>query len=122
MTEKRSGESELQERIRRAREELEPKSGPSVAEKYNALSAAWRMVLELVVGTGIGVAIGWSLDDLFGTNPIFLIVLGLFGFAAGVKTVMSTAKEVSGASKEARGTSDADRARENDGRDGQGEE
>lgn len=122
MTEKRSGESELQERIRRAREELEPKSGPSVAEKYNALSAAWRMVLELVVGTGIGVAIGWSLDDLFGTNPIFLIVLGLFGFAAGVKTVMSTAKEVSGASKEASGTSDADRARENEGRDGQGEE
>lgn len=95
MTDDKSGEGDLAARIARAREELEPKRGPNVAEKYNALSVAWRMVLELVVGTGIGVAVGWSLDELFATKPIFVIAIGLLGFAAGVKTVIATANEVS---------------------------
>ena len=99
MTEKRDGESDLQARIRAAREELEPKRGPNAAEKYNALSTAWRMTLELVVGTAIGVAIGVGLDELFGTMPLLLIVMGLLGFAAGIRTVMATAQELSGKSR-----------------------
>lgn len=95
------GESDLAARIQRARGELEPKRGPNFGAKYNALSAAWRMVLELVVGTCIGLAIGFGLDELFTTKPIFLIVMGLFGFAAGVKTVLLTAKELSSAQDDA---------------------
>lgn len=95
MTDNGPEESDLAARIERARQDLDPKRGPNVAEKYNALSAAWRMVLELVVGTCIGVAIGWFLDDVLGSQPLFLIVMGLLGFAAGVKTVLATAKEIS---------------------------
>ena len=100
MTDKRSGEPDLQERIRQAREDLEPKRGPSYGAKYKSLSLAWRMTLELVLGGVVGVAIGWGLDGLFGTKPLFMIVMGLFGFAAGVKAVITAAQNANGGSKE----------------------
>jgi len=55
---------------------------------------AWRMTLELVVGGMVGAAMGWGLDALFGTLPIFLVVFILLGFAAGVRTVMRSADEL----------------------------
>ncbi len=55
---------------------------------------AWRMTLELVVGAMIGAAMGWGLDVLFGTLPIFLIVFILLGFAAGIRTVIRSADEL----------------------------
>ena len=55
---------------------------------------AWRMVIELVTGMFLGMAIGYGLDALFGTLPIFLIIFALLGFVAGVKTMLGTAKQV----------------------------
>lgn len=52
------------------------------------------MVIELVVGMGLGLAIGYGLDALFGTRPIFLVVFALLGFAAGIRTMLRTAEEV----------------------------
>lgn len=63
-------------------------------DHYSQAHLAWRMVIELVVGLGIGFAIGYGLDSLFGTMPIFLVVFILLGFAAGVKTMMRTANEL----------------------------
>jgi ATP synthase protein I len=34
------------------------------------------------------------LDVLFGTRPIFLILFALLGFAAGIKTMMGTARQM----------------------------
>ncbi|MEE9453097.1 MAG: AtpZ/AtpI family protein [Paracoccaceae bacterium] len=62
--------------------------------KYQKASAAWRMVLELVVGMIMGLGIGYGLDSLFGTLPIFLILFSLLGFAAGIRTMMRTAEEI----------------------------
>jgi ATP synthase protein I len=64
------------------------------ARKYTQSSLAWRMVIELVAGMLLGLAIGYGLDALFGTRPVFLVVFALFGFAAGVKTMLRTATEV----------------------------
>lgn len=61
----------------------------------------WRMVIELVAGLGIGAAMGYGLDVLFGTLPIFLVVLTLLGFAAGVQTMMRSAREIQGEQIEA---------------------
>jgi len=47
-----------------------------------------------VAGLGIGFGIGYGLDSLFGTMPIFLVLFIFFGFAAGVLTMMRSAKEV----------------------------
>jgi ATP synthase protein I len=52
------------------------------------------MVTELVAGMLLGLGIGWGLDALFGTAPIFLVVFALLGFAAGVRTMLRTAEEV----------------------------
>lgn len=85
----------LSERIARAQAGLEPEQGENLAERYNMLSMVWRMTIELVVGAAIGFAIGWSFDELFSTAPLFLIVFGLFGVAAGMKVVIGTAQEMS---------------------------
>ncbi len=53
---------------------------------------AWRMVIELVTGMFLGLAIGYGLDAVFGTLPIFLIIFALLGFAAGIRTMLGTAK------------------------------
>jgi len=63
-------------------------------EHYSQLQLAWRMVIELVAGLGIGFGIGYGLDSLLGTTPIFLVLFIFFGLAAGVLTMMRTAKEV----------------------------
>ena len=84
---------ELDQRIRAAREAQAPKRGKT-GEKFAMAEVAWRMTLELVVGCMVGAAMGWGLDRLFGTLPIFLIVFILLGFAAGVRTVMRSAAEV----------------------------
>tara|TARA_Y100000813_G_C23881105_1_gene220335 strand:- start:356 stop:532 length:177 start_codon:yes stop_codon:yes gene_type:complete len=52
------------------------------------------MVLELVIGIIIGVVLGFTLDSFLDTSPIFLIILIFFGFAAGVRTMIKTAKEI----------------------------
>ena len=60
----------------------------------NAASAVWRMVTELVAGLGIGFGIGYGLDSAFGTQPLFLVLFALLGFAAGVRTMLRSADEL----------------------------
>ncbi len=84
---------ELDRRIRAAREARAPTRGKS-GDKFSAANMAWRMTLELVVGGMVGAAMGWGLDELFGTLPLFLVVFILLGFAAGIRTVMRSAEEV----------------------------
>lgn len=64
------------------------------ADKYTKTSLAWRMVIEMVAGMGLGLAIGYGLDSLLGTLPLMLVIFALLGFAAGVRTMLRTADEV----------------------------
>jgi ATP synthase protein I len=83
----------LEDRIAAARAgRAEPPRGAH--GKFTQGSLAWRMVSELVVGTLLGLAIGFGLDALFGTRPLFLVVFALLGLAAGVRTMIRTADEV----------------------------
>lgn len=66
----------------------------SKSEGVSAGEVGWRMVTELVAGIFIGCGIGYSLDWAFGTMPVFLVLFTLFGFAAGVKTMMRSANEL----------------------------
>ncbi|HSG35960.1 MAG TPA: AtpZ/AtpI family protein, partial [Paracoccaceae bacterium] len=61
---------------------------------YSQAQLAWRMVIELVAGLGIGFIVGYGLDSLLGTMPIFLVIFIFFGLAAGIKTMLRSAKEV----------------------------
>ncbi len=84
---------ELGRRIRVARGAQAPKRGKT-GDMFTAAGMAWRMTLELVVGGMVGAAMGWGLDVLFGTLPVFLIVFILLGFAAGIRTVILSAEEL----------------------------
>ena len=63
-------------------------------EHYSQAQMAWRLGIELVAGLGIGCGIGFGLDTLFGTLPWMLIVFTMLGFAAGVRTMLRSAKEM----------------------------
>ena len=81
------------------------KTGPEVKdhseEHYSQAQLAWRMVIELVAGILIGFGIGYGLDSLMGTTPIFLVLFIFFGLAAGVNTMLRSAKEVQRKQQEA---------------------
>ena len=58
----------------------------------SAVSMAFRLSLELVVGVAVGGAIGWALDRWLGTSPVLLIVFLVLGMAAGFKTAWDTTR------------------------------
>jgi ATP synthase protein I len=67
---------------------------PRSDEHYSQASLAWRMVIELCAGLGIGFGIGYGLDRFFGTLPIFMVLFVMLGLAAGVKTMLRSATEI----------------------------
>ena len=74
-----------------------PKPGKDhMEEHYSQAQLAWRMVIELVAGLGIGFGIGYGLDVLLGTTPWLMLAFVLLGFAAGVKTMIRSAREIQG--------------------------
>ncbi|WP_417243553.1 AtpZ/AtpI family protein [Celeribacter sp.] len=83
----------LEERIAQAKGAQVPKTSKG-EEHFSQANMAWRMVIELVAGLGIGFGIGYTLDGVFGTIPIFLLLFVGLGLAAGVKTMMRTANEI----------------------------
>ena len=83
---------DLGQRIQSAKQSYEDE--PKVEGHHSGLQHAWRMVIELVSGMAIGFGLGYGLDVLFGTLPIFMIVFTLLGFVAGVRTMLSTAREI----------------------------
>ena len=76
----------LEERIEAVKKTQAPK--PHMEEHYSQAQLAWRMVIELVAGMLIGFGIGYGLDTLFGTQPLFLILFIFLGFAAGVNVMI----------------------------------
>jgi ATP synthase protein I len=82
----------LTQRIDAAKRAREPV--PHMQKDYSQAQLAWRMVIELVAGLGIGFGIGYGLDTLFGTMPLFLVLFIGLGFAAGIKTMLRSAREV----------------------------
>jgi ATP synthase protein I len=104
----------LEDRIAAARaSQAEPVSAHR--GEFTQGSLAWRMVIELVVGMLLGLAIGYGLDSLFGTRPVFLVVFALLGFAAGIRTMLRTADEVRRKRAEGALLPAADAAREDRG-------
>ena len=72
----------------------EPPAQTNTAKGFSQGEVAWRMVIELATGILLGSAIGYGIDVLFGTLPIFLVIFSLLGFAAGIKTMLGSAREL----------------------------
>jgi ATP synthase protein I len=88
------------DRLRALEARIEAAKGPQrkdhMAEHYSQAQLAWRMVIEMVAGVGIGFLIGYGADYLLGTQPWMMLVFTMLGFAAGVKTMIASAREVQG--------------------------
>ncbi len=82
----------LEDKIKAAKKAVEPEE--PVQNKFSAAEVGWRMIIELTAGVFIGFGLGYGLDFLFGTKPVFILLLTLLGFAAGVKTMMKSASEL----------------------------
>jgi ATP synthase protein I len=88
------------DRLRALHERLDKVKGKPKAEAtttakgFSQGEVAWRMVIELATGIMLGAGIGYGLDVLFGTLPVFLVIFSLLGFAAGIKTMLGTAREL----------------------------
>ena len=98
--------AEFEKRLAAAKEAQAPR--PRGDEHYSQAQLAWRMVIELVAGLAIGFGIGYGLDTLLGTLPILLVVFTLLGFAAGIKTMLRSAREVEQAKQAADGGDETD--------------
>lgn len=82
--------NELEKRIKAAKGE-DTQSTPE-GKDYRGAELGWRMVTELVTGIALGGGIGYAIDYYAGTTPFALIAFVLLGFAAGIKTMLNTAK------------------------------
>jgi ATP synthase protein I len=121
----------FRERLKRLEERIEAARGPKPGEtrrqsRAEASALGWRMVTELLAGMLLGLAIGYGLDSLFGTLPLFLVVFALLGFAAGVRTMLRSVEEVrgsrplGGAKDDAAASAARDRTRSGPAGDGNG--
>jgi ATP synthase protein I len=83
----------LEEKLQKVKGKAPPPQ-TNTAKGFSQGEVAWRMVIELATGIMLGSGIGYGLDVLFGTLPVFLVIFSLFGFAAGIRTMLGTAKEL----------------------------
>jgi len=83
----------LEKRLHAAKGKPKPES-TQMAKGFSQGEVAYRMVIELSTGILAGVGIGYGLDVLFGTLPVFLAIFSMVGFAAGVKTMLGTARQI----------------------------
>ncbi len=93
------------DRLRALTARIDRIKGKPVGVKTNTVKGfsqgevAWRMIIELVTGMLLGMAIGYGLDALFKTLPLFLVIFSLIGFAAGIRTMLGTAKQLAARNK-----------------------
>ena len=59
-----------------------------------SLGIAFRFSTEMVAALIVGGGMGYGIDWLFGTRPIFLIVFFILGAAAGILNVIRAAREI----------------------------
>ena len=83
----------LDARLQKVKEKAPP-APTNTAKGFSQGEVAWRMVIELATGIMLGTAIGYGLDVLIGTLPVLLILFSLLGFAAGIRTMLGTAREL----------------------------
>jgi ATP synthase protein I len=84
--------AELGARIDAAKRARQPERREGTG-KFSGAEFAWRMVIDLAAGIVIGCGMGYGIDTLAGTMPVFLIVFTLLGFAAGIRIVMRSARD-----------------------------
>jgi len=91
--------NKLDAKLKAARQDETPQNAG--AGHYGAVTLAWRMVIDMIVGLAVGVGMGYGLDVLFGTKPIFILIFAVLGITAGIRTALRSAEQTFEAEKTA---------------------
>jgi len=88
--------SDLEARIARAQGErrAERSGRADAANTMTGWGKGLRLGSEFVAAILVGLGIGWLLDTWLNTTPWLMLVMLLFGFAAGVLNVVRSAAEM----------------------------
>jgi ATP synthase protein I len=87
--------NELSNRLDAEKKEQQAAEAPS--KNYGAAqdySKGYRLVSEFVAGILVGAAVGYGLDRLFNTLPLFMIIFLMVGFGAGILNMARAANRV----------------------------
>lgn len=86
----------LEERLERMRQEEARRASRA---QPNPTTRVWQLMFSHLVGAPAGGGIlGWGLDSLFGTFPLFFLLMLFLGFGVGVVNVLRISKTPPGAS------------------------
>lgn len=97
-------DEDLSERRRRLKAAIDERDAEAAAQaerdnrassSMSGYAAAFRLSTEFISAVVVGGLLGFGLDYAFGTMPLFLIVLLMLGFAAGVLNVLRSAGLIS---------------------------
>lgn len=86
-------------------EKSEQRAADKPSTKYQGASdysKGYRLASEFVAGVLVGGLVGFGLDKLFGTLPLFLIVFLLLGFGAGILNMSRSANRTPPTAEELR--------------------
>jgi ATP synthase protein I len=83
----------LEEKISARRQGQVP---PEAQARVNAnmLGLAYRLLVEILVGIGVGGFVGWWMDKVFDTKPIWMLVFLVLGMGAGLMKSVRTVNEM----------------------------
>ena len=84
----------LRQKVAAAQQERLPKEAPGMSGQ-SGMALGLRMAADFVAAIAVGVVFGFGADLAFGSTPWGLIVGLGFGFAAGVVSLVRSAKRMS---------------------------
>lgn len=72
------------------------RQAPEVQANANGsmLGLAYRLIVEILAGIGVGGFVGWWADKVLGTKPVLMLVFLGLGMAAGLMNSVRTASEL----------------------------
>ena len=85
---------EMDKRIREMKEHQHKQKTDVHSPLRDSIANAFRIGTEFIAAVLVGIAIGYTLDKIFGTKVVFLLVFSLFGCMAGMLNVYRSAQEM----------------------------
>ena len=82
----------LQEKISATRQ----RHAPEEQARANAgmVGLAYRLIVEILAGIGVGGFIGWWMDKVLGTDPVLMLLMLALGMGAGLMNSVRTVNEM----------------------------
>ena len=110
------GEDDLRSRIERARGDYDKRHIPKrQSATHGAAGAALMHAFQLVAAVLVGLAIGYGIDKLAGTEPWGLLIFLVFGTIAGFRNIIRSAQAMTQAALEAQAETDDAKDQEQEG-------